>query len=134
SNNFFQQERDAQISGKVYNDLNGNGSFDSGEPTMAEVPVSLPDGTPDPPANTSTDLNGAFSFTGLPKGDYSVSYTVSSGFVNTGTRPIAVHYPYAALFRSSNNFFQQERDAQISGKVYNDLNGNGSFDSGEPTM
>src|SRR5207248_5288192 len=108
--------------------------FDSVVFNMATAPVSVRGLGFGRALFTSTDLNGSFSFTGLPKGDYSVSYTVSSGFVNTGTRPIAVNNLAAGGSSASNNFFQQERDAQISGKVYNDLNGNGSFDGGEPTI
>src|SRR5204862_192790 len=75
-NHFFQQQRDAQISGKVYNDLNGNGSLDAGEPGIAGVSVALTGGTPSSPGTTTTDASGGYSFTGLPKGYYSVNYTL----------------------------------------------------------
>src|SRR5204862_8195372 len=52
----------AQIQGFVYNDLNGNGVLDTGEPGLANVTVSLSGS-----ASTTalTQSNGSYSFSGL---------------------------------------------------------------------
>jgi uncharacterized repeat protein (TIGR01451 family) len=132
--NFFAQERDASITGSVYNDLNGNGSFDSGEPGLSNVTVSYAGGTPATSGTVTTDSNGYYTVPNLQAGTYTVDYTPLSGFVNTGTKPITGIVLVAGGSSTSNNLFAQERDASITGTVYNDLNGNGSFDSGEPGL
>src|SRR4029079_15999857 len=95
------------------------------------VTVSLTGGTPSSPATSTTDANGAYTFTGLPAGSYSIDYTVSTGYANTGTRPLPVTLT-AGQNATGNNFFEQERDASIAGYVYDDINGNGGYESGEP--
>lgn len=59
----------------VWWDINANGIKDSSEPGIANVLVSLDNG-----AQTRTDANGAYLFTGLQDGTYTVS-------INTGTLP-----------------------------------------------
>src|SRR5262249_40961072 len=58
------------ISGKVFNDTNGNGVQDTGETNRAGVVVYLDndkDGIKDSTEPTkTTDANGAYSFTGVP--------------------------------------------------------------------
>ncbi len=131
-NNFFAQQRNASISGTVFNDANGNGLLDGGEVGKSGVTVTLSGGTP-PVGTLTTTTNGAgaYSFTGLQAGNYTVDYTVSTGFVNTGTKPITVSGLAAGGSSTGNNFFEQERDASITGTVVNDANGNGSLDGGE---
>src|SRR5207249_3330501 len=75
------------ISGHVYNDVNGNGSFDSGVDTgLNNVTVNL-SGTASP--TTTTDSSGNYSFTGLGAGTYNVTYTTPTGFADTSlTNPI----------------------------------------------
>ena len=81
---FFAQQRNASISGIVYNDLNGNGSFDSGEPGLSNVTVAYSGGTPATSGSTTTNASGQYSITGLQAGTYTVDYTPPSGFVNVG--------------------------------------------------
>ncbi|HVX11311.1 MAG TPA: TIGR03118 family protein [Pirellulales bacterium] len=70
----------ASISGEVFNDVNLNGTLDSGEPGLAGRIVFLnidgsgkADGTN---PQTTTDANGDFSFTNLAAGTYSVMEVV----------------------------------------------------------
>ena len=91
----------ASVSGTVYNDANGNGSFDVGEAGISGVTVSR-DGT----GTTSTTTNGAglYTFSSLAGGTYSIDYTVPAGFANTGTKPLSVTVAAGAT-STGNNFF-----------------------------
>ncbi|MBI3647889.1 MAG: S8 family serine peptidase, partial [Actinobacteria bacterium] len=129
--NFFAQQRDGSISGTVYNDLNGNGSLDGGEVGISGVTITLTGGTPSVGTlTTTTNGSGAYSFSSLQAGSYSIDYTPPSGFVNTGTKPLSATLSAGGSV-TGKNFFAQQRDGSISGTVYNDLNGNGSLDGGE---
>ena len=61
----------AVIRGTVYDDLNGDGNFDAGEPGMPGVSVQL-SGTATTTALTQAD--GSYSFSGLNAGTYNVTY------------------------------------------------------------
>ena len=105
-NNFFAQQRNASISGTVYNDLNGNGSFDAGEVGISGVTVTYSGGTPATSGTTTTNGSGAYTIGGLQAGTYSVDYTTPSGFINTGSRPLTVSL-VAGQAATSKNFFAQ---------------------------
>ena len=105
-NDFFAQQRNASISGTVYNDLNGNGSFDGGEPGLSGVTVSYSGGTPATSGAITTNGSGAYTIPGLQAGTYSVAYTIPAGFINTGTRPLTVTLT-AGQASTGNNFFAQ---------------------------
>jgi LPXTG-motif cell wall-anchored protein len=67
----------SSIGDYVWNDVNGNGLQDAGEPVVPGFPVSL-SGT-DVDGNvitrtTTTDANGNYLFDGLPSGDYTVTF------------------------------------------------------------
>ena len=106
-NNFFTQERDASISGHVYNDTNGNGSLDGGELGIGGVTVTLTGGTPTVGTLTTTTAgDGSYSFTGLQAGSYSVDYTIPSGFINTGAKPLSFTLT-AGQAATAKDFFAQ---------------------------
>jgi protocatechuate 3,4-dioxygenase beta subunit len=74
----------ASIGNFVWNDLNGNGLQEGGEPGLSGVAVTLlgSDGTT-VLGNTTTDASGLYSFTNLLAGTYSVQFSVPSGFIFT---------------------------------------------------
>ena len=79
----------------VWEDLDGDGVFDAGEPGLGGVTVELLDGGATTVlASTVTDGTGAYDFTKLPAGDYLVDIveaTLPAGAVLTsGVEPIAV--------------------------------------------
>jgi len=82
------------IGGYVWNDLNGNGALDSGEPGLAGATVRLyenghPD--PDPPLQTAvTSSSGAYTWSNLPPGLYIVTETNPSSYVSTSSDTLAV--------------------------------------------
>jgi hypothetical protein len=72
----------ATLGNYVWNDLNNDGIQDPTEEGIENVTVTLLDGSGDPildenndPITTTTDENGAYSFTGLAPGDYAVQFS-----------------------------------------------------------
>jgi cyclophilin family peptidyl-prolyl cis-trans isomerase len=118
------------IDGTVFTDANGNGQLDSSEQGVPGRTVFVDkDGTGTPTANdpqTTTDANGHYSFSGLAAGSYTVREVLPSGIsLTTATQTVAV----AAGQTAAANFGEQP---SLSGKVFIDLNGNGTLDPGEP--
>lgn len=81
----------ATISGQKFNDLDGDGIKDMGEPGIAGWTVNLDkntDGSID--ATTITDTNGDYSFTGLTAGTYRIREVDQTGWIQTTTNPAEV--------------------------------------------
>ncbi|HRJ41566.1 MAG TPA: SdrD B-like domain-containing protein, partial [Caldilineaceae bacterium] len=74
----------ASIGDRVWDDLDGDGVQDGGEPGLKNVVVQLfkPGGVT-PVATTSTDNNGNYSFTNLIPGDYQVLFVAPGGYTFT---------------------------------------------------
>lgn len=62
--------RPVTIGDRIWKDVNGNGVLDSGEPGLAGMTVQLFDNRDTLIASATTAANGAYSFQGLPPGDY----------------------------------------------------------------
>jgi uncharacterized surface anchored protein len=79
------------ISGTKFNDLNGNGVRDPGDPGLAGVTVFLDtngNGTLDPGERfTTTDANGNYTFTNLGLGTYRVREVGQLGWVQMTNNP-----------------------------------------------
>jgi hypothetical protein len=77
----------ASISGIKYNDLDGDGQRDPGEPGLAGWTIFLDrdaDGALDPDeTSTTTDADGRYSFTGLLPGAYTVAEVQQAGWTQT---------------------------------------------------
>jgi hypothetical protein len=95
----------ASVSGSVYQDSNGNGALDAGEPGIAGVTVSLSGSAS---ATTTTNGSGAYTFSSLAAGNYSVDYTVPTGYANTGTKPISTFAVAAGATVTGKNFFARK--------------------------
>jgi uncharacterized repeat protein (TIGR01451 family) len=127
--------RPALIGGAVYDDLNGDGAQDGGEPGISGVVVSLSNGL-----TTTTDATGAYTFTVNP-GTYTVTESTPAGYISTGSEPgtvgsTVVDDDTIAVTVLSNqssleNDFLDALPATIVGAVYDDLNGDGAFDAGD---
>lgn len=141
SADFGYQQQDASIGDFVWNDLNGDGVQDGGEPGLSGVTLYLDlnsnsafdGGEP----SDSSDGTGAYSIANLPLGTYSVRILTSSiptGFVLTGgTDPTSVTIAAGEVYTDADFGFQQQ-DATIGDFVWNDLDGDGVQDSGEPGL
>jgi uncharacterized delta-60 repeat protein len=98
----------------IYVDSNRNGAYDSGEPT------------------TRTDASGRYSLDGLPAGSLILrdgGTLATPGWSRIGSASIIVT---AGPQLVSRNFGFKPNT--VRGIVYNDLNGNGARDSGEPGL
>ncbi len=84
----FVQPQAGSISGRVINDVNGNGLIDAGETALAGVMVTLFNATGTTTlAVTTTDAAGTYSFTGLLPATYRVVETNLPGYLDTGVLP-----------------------------------------------
>jgi hypothetical protein len=127
----------ASISGRVFNDANGNGSQNGSEGGLAGVTVQLDvdaNGTAD--LTTTTDAAGNFSFTGLPPGTYRVRIVTPTG----GTLTTALPPDVTAVLGGSATgltFGVQlsgtgtTGTSTVTGVAFNDANNNGVRDAGE---
>ena len=74
----------AQLSGAIFQDHNGNGVQDGGEPGLSGETVILSGPTPD---TAVSGVDGAYSFGGLAIGSYALSVATASGWIVTTQPP-----------------------------------------------
>lgn len=116
------------ISGSVYRDLNNNGAMDSGEEGLAGVTVTLSSG-----ASATTDGNGAYSFSGLTAGSYTVSLGGLTGYYPTPySAPITSETVSLPNSKSGINFGLSYET--IAGITFYDVNKDGVYQSDEPVL
>ncbi|RMD81937.1 MAG: hypothetical protein D6823_01725, partial [Chloroflexi bacterium] len=137
----------ASVGNFVWEDRNGNGVQDSGEPGIDGVTVTLyrADGTT--VATTTTAADGSYSFTGLVPGEYYLIFSnLPSGYVftvadqgsdNTVDSDADPTTGRTANFTLTSGQTDTTWDAGLFGvasigdRVWEDLNGNGVQDAGE---
>ena len=114
----------------VWEDVNANGIQDPGEPGIPGVTLSLlvDDGTGTfvpaqhldgtAVADTTTDTNGAYTFSQLPDGDYVVRVTLPSGYI-----PTTIQQPSPETTDNTDSNFDLSRTAP-----------SGSYESGVVTL
>jgi fimbrial isopeptide formation D2 family protein/uncharacterized repeat protein (TIGR01451 family) len=136
---FGYQRRDGLIGDLVWEDRNGNGVRDPGEPGISDVTVFLDangNGTPDPgESSTVTGADGGYAFSGLIEGEYAVAVddaTLPAGLgLSGGSDPLPVSLAAGQEFRDA-DFGYSGAAGAIGDRVWIDLNGNGVDDPGEP--
>jgi len=131
---FFSMSAQAlEISGTVFNDLDGDGTRDGGEMGISNWMVCLNDVQDATTHITLTNGAGEYSFTGLTAGSYSVSEVQQDGW--TRTMPYADSYPVTLTTTSlaGKDFGNHQTSGylSISGTKFNDLDGDGTKDAGE---
>ena len=131
----FGNFQDITVSGEVFNDLNGNGSLDPGDPGLPGWTVDLFDSSGDLLATTVTDANGDYSFSDLGPGTYTVEEEIMPGWVQTAPAPPGTYTFMAGsgVNQAALNFGDFE-SVTYTGTVYNDLNGDGTLQPGEPGL
>ena len=126
------------ISGKKYNDIKGNdsscGGIGSDDVGLAGVTINLYlNGGSTPVASTLTGADGSYSFTNLAAGTYTVKEVVPSGWTQTyGKGGYTISAVGGQTYTGKN--FADFENITISGLKYNDLNGDGNRDAGEPGL
>ncbi len=98
----FGNYQGGRIEGDAWDDLNGNGVRDAGEPTLAGWTVYLDtdhDGTPDAGERTQvTDASGHYVFNGMPPGTYTVCEVLQSGWTQTNPTTAAAYQATSVPF------------------------------------
>ena len=122
--------KDGALGDLVFNDLNGNGTQDTGEPGLQGATVTVSQGGTTVATATSA-ADGTYLVTGLVAGDYTVAVTSPAGFVTTTTTPLTLPVTSGAT-NGTADFGAQQRNASLGDEVYVDTNGNGLRDAGEP--
>jgi|GEM_PF-3544800 len=124
------------ISGTKFNDANGNGARDTGESGVSGVTIQLRNSAGQL-STATTDASGNFSFTNLPAGAYVLSEVVPAGSVQTLPGGGAAINITLTPGQNATGFLfgnQAAAPASISGLKFNDANGNGVRDTGEPGL
>jgi hypothetical protein len=138
--------RPASIGDFVWDDLNGNGQQDSGEPGIGGVTVKLLDAGGATIATTTTNASGLYAFSDLAPGSYTVQFVTPGGYVATAANVggdssdsdastvDGKTASYTLAGNESNTTVGRRfyRPAAIGDRVWDDLNGNGQQDGGEP--
>jgi protocatechuate 3,4-dioxygenase beta subunit len=137
----------ASLGDFVWEDLNGNGKQDAGEPGISGVSVELRRTSDDSSvATTTTNGSGYYSFTGLVPDTYYVVFTAPTGYVFTAPNQGGDDTKDSDVFNGSEtgdytlssgekNLTVDAglyRPAKLGDFVWNDLNGDGDQDAGEP--
>src|SRR5262249_54273605 len=128
----FGDFQNVALSGNVFNDLNGDGVQESGEPGLANWSVQLlKSGIVI--ATKTTDSQGNYSFTNVGPGAYSIKEVLQSGWIQSSS-PTTFSVTAASGQNVGGLAFGDFKLLTYSGTVYNDLNGNGVMDSGDPAL
>ena len=117
----------------VFNDLDGDGERDAGEPGIAGATVELTDGTTT--WSQATDASGDATFDDLLAGTYTRDVDEGS-FAGSGASTTA-NDPYTYELAdgetaSTETAVGYDRAVQVTGTVFNDLDGNEEPDTSEP--
>ncbi|MBU6349192.1 MAG: hypothetical protein KGS73_03440, partial [Chloroflexi bacterium] len=120
----FALQAQGGIQGVVFDDLNGNGSQDTGEPGVGGVVLSRSGGVA-----VTTGSNGSYRFEGITPGSYTVAVALPTGYTASGATSRTVNVGSGGAAQAN---FALQAQGGIQGVVFDDLNGNGSQDTGEP--
>jgi len=129
-----QQSPTAILDGEVYNDLNGDGLLENGEPGLSGWTVQLLDSSNTMVASTTTDSSGDYSFTGVVSGSYTVAPVAPAGYVPTGPTSGTLAVTATAGQTINNLNFGEFQTVNISGEVFDDLSNSGSFNTNDPGL
>lgn len=144
----YQEFDDADISGVVYFDANASSTQNAGEPGISGVTVVLENATGDIIATTVTDGAGAYRFSGLPNGNFTVRITDTAYRLQelSQTQDPDVTINRSTLVTIADHVDVSERNfgfkpsghtpakGLIGDTVFLDVDGDGTFDSGESTL
>ncbi|MEM7393667.1 MAG: SdrD B-like domain-containing protein, partial [Verrucomicrobiota bacterium] len=145
----FLDYRNANIGDRVWNDLNLNGIQNPGETGLVNVTVRLYDAATNFISTTNTDASGMYQFTNLTPGIYVLEFPTLPGFdlspmdqggddgLDSDPDPGNGFTPPALLVSGqtiTNLDAGQFIAAEIGDRVWNDIDGDGLQDPGEPGL
>lgn len=120
----------AQVTGKIFNDMDGNGLSNAGEPPLLGVQVVIT-GNGVGAVTVTVDANGMFTAT-VPPGPFSLSVvqaSVPAGFVLTSNNDQKTGNAVAGA--NWMGYIGYQGRGAVNGVVFNDINGNSVQDAGE---
>jgi hypothetical protein len=125
---------DGTVTGRVFEDTNGNGIQNGGEPGLANVDVVVTDVLGS--LTVTTGPNGDWSATPISAGDATVDVddtTLPAGAAQTaGTDPNPVTVIAGQSVDAGGDGYQLQ--GALTGTVYEDVDGDGVRDAGEPGL
>jgi len=129
----------ASISGGVCLDVNGNGLIEAGDTNGIQgASVQLLDTNNIVVASTTTAVNGSYTFVNVMPGSYLVRETDLSGYQSTtdtsAPNDNLIPVTVASGASSTGHSFYDVRLSAVGDFVWQDLNGNGIQDPGEPGL
>jgi hypothetical protein len=120
------------IQGTLFDDSNNTGTRTSGDAALTGWQVSLTDQFGQLDASTYTDANGAYQFTGLAAGTYTVAVAAQAGWVQTAPAAGTHSVSFSSTGQTATGEdFGYYLGATIKGTVFDDANDSGGRDPGE---
>ncbi len=129
----------SSVSGNVYRDLNGDGSFNTNDRPLKDQEVKLINSATKAVVTTYTDANGNYKFNGLTPGDYEVDFgelstqgnwtEESDGklIISSTNAKRQVKVGYDVDIKDENAGY--ENNSLIAGHVYEDIEGEGRYNA-----
>lgn len=146
----YEASSPATIGGTLWNDTNANGILDAEEAgRLRGITLVLLDVEGNLVATTTTDANGAYSFSGLPAGTYRVHVTDTANELEGWWHSLGNQDPTqdgtskadpfnltvaAGQANSNIDFGYYHQGAALGNRVWSDTNGDGIQDSDEPGL
>ncbi|MCK4367762.1 MAG: hypothetical protein KAW84_07445 [Thermoplasmata archaeon] len=123
-----------KVSGYKYNDMNGDGDWDVGEPGIEGWEITLERSTDGgltwtTYATTMTDANGYYEFTVTDGGEYKVAEEDREGWTHTSDASFTFT-AMSGVDQGPFDFFNFQCFS-VSGYKYEDMNGDGDWDEGD---
>ena len=118
------------VAGTVFLDGNRDGTLTGGETGLGGVTVELVDANGNVVGTAPTNPDGSYLFNNVTPGTFTVRETQPGAFGSSSPNTLPVIVPASLVPVTGVNF--GETLGSIAGSVYNDLNGNGVRDAGEP--
>ena len=125
----FGLQAQGTVSGTVFNDINGDGAQQTGEGGLTAVTVQLQTTGGSVVETKTTSANGEFLFSSVDPGSYLVVATTPTGFSPTNPTTASVSIGSGG---STSTSFGFQGQGTVSGTIFNDVNGDGSRQAGEP--
>ncbi|MDP6542587.1 MAG: SdrD B-like domain-containing protein [Phycisphaerae bacterium] len=134
----FGNVQPGSISGVKFDDLDGDGVKDAGEPGLNGWTIELVDSSSGLVINTAvtaTDaVDGEYVFTDVIPGDYEVREIAQAGWVQTFPATSTYSLTLSGGDDLADRDFGNTRPASVSGQKFDDFNANGLRDPGEPGL